>query len=54
MESSNDRITQLQRTGFELWHRAESWRKALEKIKSLTDDPLIISFVNQQLRGNQS
>lgn len=49
MENNNDRIIELQRTGFELYHRCETWKKALLTIKQITDDPVILRLINKTI-----
>lgn len=49
MEENNDRLTDLQKTGIELWHRAESWKNALLHIQELNTDPLIARYINRAL-----
>lgn len=46
---SNDRITELQRVGFELYHRCEHWKKALLQIQKLTDDPAILRVIKKTI-----
>ncbi len=45
------RIVELQREGFELYHRCENWKKALLKIQKLTDDPAILRLIEQTLNN---
>lgn len=49
MENNNDRITELQREGMELYHRCETWKKALRTISKITDDPAILRLINKTL-----
>ncbi len=51
MSQHEERIAELQREGFELYHRCEQWKKALERIQGATNDPLILQIIKQTLRG---
>lgn len=53
MEGSNheNRIIDLENCCLDLWQRAENWKSALEEIKTLTRDRLIINFINNTLTG---
>lgn len=45
MSQHEERIAELQRAGFELYHRCEQWKKALKQIEQLTDDPVILRII---------
>ena len=45
MSQHEERIAELQREGFELYHRCEQWKKALLNIQQLTDDPVILRII---------
>jgi hypothetical protein len=45
------RTQELQRVGFELYHRCEQWKKALTRIQQLTDDPAILRVIKTTLEG---
>lgn len=49
MEETNE-ITRLRNTGIELWHRAESWKNALEHIQSINTDPIIARYIKRALQ----
>lgn len=44
-------IDDLQRTGMELYERAEKWRKALLEIARFNEDPMISSIIKQHLNS---
>ena len=50
MEENNARIKELQRTGIELWYRAETWKKALEHINTINNDPIIARYIKRALQ----
>lgn len=41
------RILELQREGMALYMRCEKWKKALERIRNLTDDPVILREIKK-------
>ena len=49
MERNNERITQLEQTGMELWCRAESWKNTIHQIEKLNRDPIIAQIIKRAL-----